>query len=195
MFKITARCRTARICSSGSWAFFARTAMMTQYARPATPSNVRAAPIQIIHAISSSLSRWSRRTHRRSRLGLHACLWAKVQRMRTVRVLTSTERWHEIGYRQPEGHGGSSLGLQRKVSLEQELIHVSVGICRIARPTRSARANHKSALNAGTIGTDRVDLTGVHARDSFRLGPQLATCLAEGQRHSGGVGHGTRCQG
>ena len=53
MFKITARCRTARICSSGSWAFFARTAMMTQYTRPATPSNVRAAPIQIIHAISS----------------------------------------------------------------------------------------------------------------------------------------------
>ena len=109
--------------------------------------------------------------------------------------LTSTERCKEIGYRQPKGHAKSALGKKRKGSLEQKLIHVSIGVRRIARPTRSARANHKSALNAGTIGTDRVDLTGVHARDSFRLGPQLATCLAECQGHSGGVGHGTRGQG
>ena len=68
--------------------------------------------------------------------------------------------------------------------LEQQLIHIPVGVGRIAGPARRARADHEGALHSGSIGADRIDLTGVDAGHGFLLGPQLPTRLAQGQRQA-----------
>jgi hypothetical protein len=62
----------------------------------------------------------------------------------------------------PVGHFLGHLG-QRSPPLEQQLVHVPVGVGRGAGAAGGARADDEGALHPGAVLADRVDLAVVHA--------------------------------